>query len=169
MTSAGIPYEHPDRLHAIITKYFGFFESEAGFTVTEYHYNAARLVGQMLLTRPDVVLQATLHEDELDFYVAPAGANPKFVKVNLLLLYFKRVPVNYAEFMSRPPAPEPSQDEIWREWGADIKQHLAQILQFAQAAGYEARLADQERYEAEVAKDTERQVAEYNARKAQAH
>jgi hypothetical protein len=162
MTDNGIPYDHADRLGAIIAKYFPFL-GDAGFHVEESHYDARALLGHMLLRRPDVVIKASLHNDDLDFFIAPAVPDPNFVKLNLLVLYFTRATVNYAEFMRRQsaPEPEPSQDELWRDWAADIARQLDRILAFAQADGYEERLADRERYEAQVAADIERQIAEY--------
>jgi hypothetical protein len=157
-----IPYEHADRLQAIVTTYFPFLR-EAGFEVAESSYDAAGLTGRMLLRRPDVVLEASLHNDDLDLFVAPAVPKPTFVKVNLLILYFTRAKVNYAEFVRRreSAAPEPSQDQIWRDWAADVADHLDRILTFAVADGYDERLADRERYELEVAVDVDRQIAEY--------
>jgi len=157
-----IPYDHSDRLHAIVATYFSFL-LEAGFHVEESRYDAASLSGHMRLQRPDVVIEASLHNDELDFFIAPAVPDPIFVKLNLLVLYFTRTKVNYAEFMRRQsaPVPEPSQDELWRDWAADIARQLDRILAFAQADGYDQHLADRERYEAEVAADIDRQIAQY--------
>jgi hypothetical protein len=157
-----IPYEHPDRLHAILTKYFAFLQ-EAGFVVAASSYDAHRLLGHMLLRRPEVVIEAFLHNDDLDLAIAPAVGSPTFVKLNLLVLYFRQATVNYAEFMRRQSSREPklSQDEIWRNGAADIAGHIDRILAFAQADGYEERLADRERYEAEVAADIDRQIAEF--------
>jgi hypothetical protein len=157
-----IPYEHADRLRAIVTTYFAFLQ-EAGFEVAESGYDAAGLTGRMLLRRPDVVLEASLHNDDLDFFIAPAVPNPTFVKLNALVLYLTRARVNYAEFMRRQVSaePEPSQDQIWRDSAADMAEHLDRILAFAKADGYEERMADRERYEAEVAADVDRQIAEY--------
>ena len=157
-----IPYEHADRLRAIVTTYFGFLQS-AGFEVADSSYDAAGLTGRMLLRRPDVVLEASIHNDDVDLFVAPAVPNPTFVKVNLLIPYFERAMVNYADFVRRQDsaAPEPSQDQIWRASAVDVADHLDRILAFAQADGYEERLADRERYEAEVAADIDRQIAEY--------
>lgn len=156
-----IPYDHDDRLRAIVATYFAFLQ-EAGFEVAESSYDAAALVGRMLLRRPDVVLEACLHNDDLDFLVAPAVDDPTFVKVNQLVLYVKRATVDYAEFLRRrDAAPEPSQDQIWRDCAFDLADHLDRILAFAQADGYEERLADRDRYEAEVAAEFDRQIAEY--------
>lgn len=160
MTDNLIPYDHPDRLGAILTTYFPFLQ-HAGFGVAESTYDAARLSGRMLLRRSDVVIEARLHNDDLDLAIAPAVATPVFVKLNLLVLYLGRTGVNYAEFMSRRAEPEPSLDALWRAEAADVAAHLDRIVAFARPEGFDERLADRQRYEAEVAADIDRQIAEY--------
>ena len=152
-------YEHPDRLRAIVGTYFRFLEEDAGFTQAESRYQPAHLTGHLLLTRRDVVIRICLHNDDLDLYIAPTVPDATFVKVNLLLLYFKHAMVDYAALANRPQAPEPSQDEIWRDWAGEITSYLPRIIEFAQADRYDSRLAEQQRYETEVAAHLDSQRA----------
>jgi hypothetical protein len=160
LTNNPISYDHPNRLDAILTTYFPFLP-DAGFSVTESSYDATRLSGRTLLRRPDVVIEARLRNDDLDLAIAPAVATPIYVKLNLLVRYLDSARVDYPEFMRRRSEPEPSQEAIWRAEAADVAAHLDRILAFAQAEGFDERNAERERYEAEVAADIDRQIAEY--------
>jgi hypothetical protein len=166
MESPAIPYDHANRLRAIVDRYFGFFENEAGFTQAKSHYDRRYLHGALLLRRSDVELEFGIHNDDLDLYVRPSGAQADFIKVSDLLFYFKRPKLDYAAARARPPAPEPSDDEIWRSEGAEVKHYLDRILEFAQANGYAQRVADVKRYQAEDVLELRRQIAEYEARSA---
>jgi hypothetical protein len=164
MEPPSIPYDHPDRLRAIVDTYFGFLKKEAGFTEAESHYSRPGLTGQLSLRRPEVEVDIGIRNDDVDLYVRPSGAQADSTKVVDLVFYFKRPPLDYAPAQERPPDLR-SQDEVWRSEAASVKRYLDDILAFAQEPGYEERVADLKRYQAEGVAELRRQMAEYRRRR----
>ena len=162
--TVSIPYDHPDRLRAIVQAHFGFLEGEAGFVLADSRYSRQYLSGRLLLRRADVELEFAIHNDDLDLYVGPPGASADAVEVSDVIVYFKHPDPDVVAAQAASPAVELSQDEFWKAQAADVKAYLARILQFAQAAGYPARVAELKRYQDRRVIDARQRTIEQSVR-----